>query len=497
MPDLLLNYKELESTEANFSKVKFKNQEWIRKNQEIINQMLAQNMGTWVSKFDGQETSVIAEFMNFSDDVVTMDNALQSAMKKEMAMLNRCGKLVDTLKGTTPKTKYSEDGPEGEIADWVKYDSTYHDTIIDNCESVMTDSASQRDALGELEELIEPLKFADLSKVYAAITELKSGLTKQEYIEKFEQSFSAYASEVDDFNTTISSSLSGLVNEAYSTTEFTRDTAYEDMLEKIEREKIEAWVKSWYDGVDDNGQYQETFDNLLDPQYADYLKELYEAYCNATPEERAAFDKYIGMVYIASCNARDDRPEVGAEAFFDPSDFSLWLSIAEAMENEKDGSRSAAFVFYHEFGHAIMQGSGALTDGEADKLRDAIIADVTAYMAQYDNMVEDIPGECIRDLLASWGKGIQSLAWILADPAIADMVDGATNGEYGYGHTSYGVDENGQTYWEQDDTLLPNETFANIYAMEMDGDTEQLEYLKKNFPHVYEMYEEILENAIS
>ena len=500
MPDLFLNYKELESTEEFFGKLKAKNQEWISKNQDIIDQMLTQNMGTWVGKFDGQETSVIAEFMNFSNDVVSMDSALQRAMKKEMAMLNRCGKLIYTLDGIAPKTKYSEDGPEGEIADWAKYDSTNHDTIIDNCESVMTDSASQRDALSELEEMLGPIKMADLSKVKASIADLKVGLTKQEYIDYFEQSFSSYASEVDDFNTTISSALSGLVNEEYSATEFTRDTEYEDMLEKIEKEKIEAWVKGWYDGVSDNPKYQETLNNLLDPQYEEYLRRLYEAYCNASPEARAAFDKYIGLMYIASCDARNDDPSAGAEAWFSPSDYGLWLTVTEALENEANGQRSAAFVFYHEFGHLIMQDSGALTNGEADMLRDAIEADVDNYLEDFENLVDGIPGEGARQLIAGWLIGLSTgnpgkYTWIMDNPGVADMMDGATLGDYGYGHTAYGEDANGQTYWERDNTLLPNETFANIYAMEMSGDTEQLEYLKECFPHVYEAYRQILDSA--
>lgn len=504
MVELLLNYKELVNTEENFSNIKNLNEDWIKKNQDTIDQMLTNNMGTWVDKFGTQGASMVSDFMNFNEKVNRIVGTLQYAEKKEMAMLNRCGKLINTLKGIIPKSSYSEEGPEGEIADWVKYDNDNHDTIIDNCESVLTDTGHEYDAMNELVDLLDDVKSCDLSKVNSAIEDLKDGLKKQGYIDYFEKSFSDYVTEVGDFNLNVGNGLSGIVGEIDETPVFTRDSEYEAVLEEIEQEKIEAWIRSWYDGAYDHPCYQITLDKLLDPQYADYLKKLYEAYRNAPPEVKDLFDQYIGMTYIASTDALKDNPNAGATAFYDPHRMGIWLSIDYEMADEAKIGWPATHAFYHEFGHFIVAKSGAWDNGGLDDFRAAILTDTTNFVNDFDNKLSLIPNETIRHdvaemlMIADTDHFILDYYGYIAEySAVEDMLDGATNGKYGSGHTGYGEYAPGKTYWETDDRNLPNETFANLYSASMTGNTEEIEYFKENFPHVYEEYMNMVEQAVN
>ena len=475
---------------------------WEEANKAIVDQMLTYNNGSWVSKFNEQENSVIADFLNLMEQMRYTRDVFEDALGQLMSMLNRCGCFYYTLDGYLPLEKYSSDREVTSILHWAMYDSDGHDAIINGCEAVLTDTQSEVDTIGELNEILGALEYVDASTIQEASNEVKEGLKKQAYIGNFEESFSYYVQEVADFNTSISSQLASVVDGTEDMPEFTRNTDYDKVLEEVRRDKVRAWITSWYKLRDSNNAGGEsTWSNTNDPEYDEYMYAIYQAYCNAPPEEKALFDKYINDLYIATCKAKS-YGKSNASSYFQPWDFSLWLDAEENSSYTEYGEPSTT-TFFHEVAHGLLHSAGMVNDDALKDFNDAINKDVDAFLDPYRRKTANIADpvkrkeEMERLILQDLADHGETRYPGVEFEGISDMIDGATNGDVnlGAGHSSYGENEQGETYWERDSTNLPNETFANIYSAEMRNDTAEIEYYKEHFPNVYEEYKKLVEEA--
>ncbi len=476
---------------------------WEEANKAIVDQMLTYNNGSWVSKFNEQENSVIADFLNLMEQMRYTRDVFEDALGQLMSMLNRCGCFYYTLDGYLPLEKYSSDREVTSILHWAMYDSDGHDAIIDGCESVLTDTQSELDTIDELNDILDALEYVDKSTLQAKSDDVKEGLKKQAYIGNFEESFSMYVQEVTDFNTSISSQLSSVVDGTVDMPQFTRNTDYDKVLEDVQRDKVRAWITSWYKLTGNNPAGESSWSNANDHEYDDYMYAIYQAYCNAPPEERALFDKYINELYIATCKATDYN-ESDAASYFLPSTGGLWLDAEQNSSNTEYG-KDPTTTFFHEVAHGLLHSAGLVNDDALKDFTDAINKDVDAYLDQFEQKTAGItdPKErkakierLILEDLVEYGDtyypGVEF-------GGITDMIDGATNGDVcpGSNHSSYGTNDQGLTYWEQDSTNLANETFANIYSAEMRNDTAEIQYYKDNFPNVYAEYKKLVGEANS
>lgn len=483
MVQVLLNYDNFLAVKEKYNSIRVKNLSWKEKNVVVLNSVVEYNSGKWGAQFDTNENQVLAEFMQFSSDTDLMCRYLDDADGDITKMLNRCGDFYNTLDGNTAPTSYSSSELAGEHCNELKYDDVSHDSITSGCESILDDADLEANAVKEIRDLMEKMVWKPKSCLNAELDAFTPALTKQGYIEKFADSFARFVSEVDSFNTTISSKFSDVVGELETVPEFTRENTYEERLEQIQREKEIAWIKSMYLNTIPAyaDKVKQSIDLFTDPKHADWLHELYLIYCNAPAAERAALEGNMGYIFLVDMQASHGYAS-GTE---------IHLNYEAMM---KDG-RGYGFTIFHESGHAMLANSGAYVCGGMNDFDNAVKKDVQAYINKFEatgKPIDDIlPGDPAAAFLMildmySQNPDLDGMA------GVSDMIDGTSNDKYqlGYGHGSY-ADQNG-TYWDKDPTNLSNETFANIFAMEMCNDEKQIEFVKENFPNVYEEYEKLL-----
>lgn len=236
MPELLIDHDLLVESKDEYQSMLLRNLSWKDRHCEAVNTTVAGGSGQWIDSFRESENSVLAEFMNFDDRIARMASLLGSGDRQLVAMMNRCGDLYNTLDGSEAPNHYPEDAYVTEVSHWVKYSSKYHDTIIDNCETILTDTTEEETVVEELEEILSTLEYADASGIRRQIDVTKKGLKKQGYINNFEESLVAYANEVGNFNMTISSGMADLTDEEDASQRFNRSDCYDSILKKIARE---------------------------------------------------------------------------------------------------------------------------------------------------------------------------------------------------------------------------------------------------------------------
>ena len=209
--ELFLNRSKFETVKDRFTELVSKNEEWAEENAEVINAVTSNNEGDFVETYNGHTAQVVMEFNSYAERVEKIVNTFNEAEPKFTKMLNRCACMPDLLEGL----EYSM-YPDYVL--WTQnedlmYDSRYHDGIIAECNFIKKETDKEEAGLKFLRGVLDELEHVDKNLVNDHMSHMEDGIIRQRYLDEFLASFQAYVSEVEEFNTTISSGFADAVGE--------------------------------------------------------------------------------------------------------------------------------------------------------------------------------------------------------------------------------------------------------------------------------------------
>lgn len=247
----------------------------------------------------------------------------------------------------------------------------------------------------------------------------------------------------------------------------------------------------------DNLNFQDTHQ-----EYTDKVESMYD---NASGRAKDVYDKYKKDVKIEEIPDPTDPDEEKPVSHYSRGSNTLYINM-----EDMDDSRGPASVYYHEYGHYVVDRNGWIkSDGtlspEFKRYEQAVQRDVKAFVDEIENrkraeyqsmgysgkalekMVTDGTSQELRQILG--GKNYHTL------DGVSDMIDAQTNSKYQitYRHP---IDKNGQTYWEKDSSRQANEAFAEMFSADFCSDDQgEIDFIKNNFPNAYREYQNLLESA--
>lgn len=242
----------------------------------------------------------------------------------------------------------------------------------------------------------------------------------------------------------------------------------------------------------------ETFKGFLEnPLLVTAIADRY--YSHKNTDSKKLFEKYLEKLKV-----NDFKYE--GTSYYSRDDRAIYINAF----NELTDPRGYANVFYHEYAHMIVteagfiDSSGNYSEG-FQKFNDAMRSDVSSYISDIENKYRDEflssnPDASEADITRYVENSTRDeLANILGGEnkdclnGVSDMIDSISNGKYRitYSHTGKNPD-----YWTDNPTRVPNEAFAQCFAADLRGDTEEYKFMCDKFPNMMKAYNELVSSAV-
>lgn len=278
----------------------------------------------------------------------------------------------------------------------------------------------------------------------------------------------------------------------------------EDYFSDIFYDAANQW-KDWKDN------YKERKENVVgrisdkdtregfSEDYKDVLQQIYEDVPQEYEDTRNLYDKYSRDVVVADFNTVDANGK--AKAY--QSGGELHINTNADLSNP----RGAGTTYYHEYGHFIVYREGWI-DGtnckdEFLEFETSLRKEVSAYIEAYEQTYEQegielgYSGPKLEKYIEDQTEAAinsdingSSREYIYVNDGLSDIIDGVSEGKYRpyYGH--------GGDYWEANQSRVANEAFAELFAAQMTGDTAEIENMKEIMPETYDIYMNMIEDAV-
>ena len=240
-------------------------------------------------------------------------------------------------------------------------------------------------------------------------------------------------------------------------------------------------------------------------QHQEYTRQVESMYDNASGRAKEAYDKFKNDVKIEEIPDPTDPKEEKSVSHYSKGSNTLYINM-----DDMNDQRGPASVYYHEYGHYIVDRMGWIRkDGtlspEFKKFQDALRRDVQNYLDQIENrkraeyqnmgysgkqlerMVRDGTEQELEKILGGENRHVLD--------GVSDMIDAQTNSKYQitYRHP---IDDNGRTYWEKDSSRQANEAFAEMFSSDFCSDDQaEIDFIKDHFPNAYSEYQNLLESV--
>lgn len=490
MVDIYLNYDKLVAAYKKYIDIKNKKNAWFDANMDILLQMAPGNAGSWHNMYNLQALSINNDLINFSNDINSFCTMFNKADDLSCKLLNRVYAFDDILTGTEPEEDYPICFMAGSGKDLFYSSDHYSDIRCTNTEitECYESEVAQLDSIDEYASYFTWLSPGCLS---AETSTVRTSIDPEKYIDKFDKSFEKYASEVASFNETIGALLAALAGDVTGLELVERDYTF-DSTGLTDKQKSEIWFAEF---IDDD--YKKYYVDLS--EYDTYIQEVYQVYVNASGPAKDLFDHYRGKIIIKTM-------EVSSGISYHNGGY-LYI----AGKDDINDPRGKGSTFYHETGHLIVYETGALKSAEMKAFEEALQREVGAYVEsievqmrnQYVNSglsSEDIEKLVQRDTEAFLRQeltGTNNADFHVYD-GVSDMIDAATNHKYSITYSHERSDPDywfipfyDPTYWEADTSRQCNEAFAEIFAAEMSGDQQEINFIKTNFGDVYDRYKDV------
>ena len=222
-------------------------------------------------------------------------------------------------------------------------------------------------------------------------------------------------------------------------------------------------------------------------------------YSHGNTDSKKLFEKYLEKLKV------NDFKYKGT-SYYSSSDRAMYINAS----NEITDPRGYANVFYHEYAHMIVteagfiDSSGNFSEG-FQKFNDAMRSDVSSYISNIENKyrneyISSNPGASEADITRYVENNTRAeLTSTLGGSnkdclnGVSDMIDSISNGKYRitYSHTG-----NNPNYWTSNPSRVPNEAFAQCFAADMRGDTQEYNFMRNNFPNMMKAYNELVSSAV-
>ncbi len=231
-----------------------------------------------------------------------------------------------------------------------------------------------------------------------------------------------------------------------------------------------------------------------------YGYRMMEAYNNADGKAKQVLDKYNDGIKITEARCSDGN-------YYSSGDDSFHLN----MQNSLDDPRTAEKIFYHEYGHYVVDQnqwvyydeSGAHESESFSRFHQTLEREANAY-------IQDAENRARTELRTQYGSRLteaqleslvhkKTVEIMRSDtgnsPAsktngISDILGSVSGSQYslGYGHKA--------SYWTDNWTRVGNEGFAQFFSADVNHNTVEIEFMKKHFPDAYREYQSLLDEAV-
>ncbi|MCR5671305.1 MAG: hypothetical protein K6G10_09895 [Butyrivibrio sp.] len=488
MVDIYLNYDKLTQAYKKYLDIRRKKNEWMESNKDLMNVVDPTNFGNWRDMFDTQTQSINNDIILFGNDLDGFCNMFNKADDLSCKLLNRAYDFYEILGGSEPMADY----PICLMQDTGKdlfYSSDHHDDIRSTNAEITEYYEAEIAQLDLIDTLCGNLQWLSKNCMDSEKSAVRTAILPESYIEPFDTSFEQYALDVASFNEIIGAMLDALSGDVSQIPQQVRDYTF-DQTNLNDKQKAELWFAEFID--DDYKQY------YIDmTEYDTYIMEVYTTYVNATGPAKDLFNEYRGNIII--------KTMVVDSGISYHNSGKLYIAAARNINDPRgDGN-----VFYHETGHLIVYSTGARNSPEMEAFDKALKEGVTAYVASIEQSVrdkykgsnltpEEIEEKVVQETTAIlqqqlWGNNNQD--YHVYD-GVSDMIDAATNHKYVISYSHSLSDPLSflpwhPTYWDWDPDRQCDEAFAEIFAAEMCGDKQEIEFIKNNFGDVYDRYQDL------
>ena len=208
--ELKLDYKKYKRAEVKYAALYNDCRKWKDTHKEACDIIIEnENSGNWEKNFANKSTALDALFLEFAKKMKLMCNTFGDAdeyIEKMFAQTQALDPAIVSGKAYAGN-KSTPTGDQTEL----KYDSTNHNLIIENCMTVEDLTYEERAILNDISGMLGGFKYADVTAIKNDVQTIKTGLDKQENIKAFGETFQAYVKEADDFNTNISSEFASVI----------------------------------------------------------------------------------------------------------------------------------------------------------------------------------------------------------------------------------------------------------------------------------------------
>lgn len=420
--EFFLNYPKYLQVKARYNLLGQKNEDWAEENADIIAMVTNDNEGAWEEKFDEKTAEVVTDFLNYSENINLINSAFSEATPRVNKMLNQCYVLPSLLDGNL-FGNITDDAPWSGHADDLMYNSEHHDSIITEAGFVSEYTDEEEEKLKLLGDVVHELEYVNSSLIDDSIDEMSDGILVQRILESFITLFQDYVTEVNDFNTVISSKMADAVGVYSEFPEFTRETD-----PRLYAEEHYSYTKPAREGdsslYDANGMYggdqghplytrgiydkdyydfirsQPGFENYTDMQIRQYLWNMNEEGCGYvsavgvilqayegnekefeekygipyyTKNGEINYDQLFFLYYAETCgNVFTDGANpsgayyngVVAVAVDDPDAFEKKYGVPLYNPGTEDISDEARQKIYDEYNEKVAKGDTVLVTGE-------------------------------------------------------------------------------------------------------------------------------------
>ncbi len=251
--ELFINRHAFAKTHSKYVTLESDNSDWYDENQKAIDGISGTDSGKWVEQFDANTKDVINTFLEYSGKVEAMSAVMLEAKAWLFKLFNRCSAMPGLLEGEMCKEEYS-DYVYINPADDAMYDSTHHDTLFDDYDDISERTNDEESKLSDLSAIMGSLEYANSSIIDGDMSNMKEGIKEQRYLDNFMDSFQKYVSEVNDFNTIISSKFADIVGDVDAFPEFSRNTDFRQYTDRYYTYLVAA-RKGESQLFDDEGDY--------------------------------------------------------------------------------------------------------------------------------------------------------------------------------------------------------------------------------------------------
>ena len=234
--------------------------------------------------------------------------------------------------------------------------------------------------------------------------------------------------------------------------------------------------------------------------YPDYVNVIREKYEQSSGKAREVFEKYFPDMKIRTMESSDGSSYNHVDDVFD---------LDQSQVNDERGANK---IFYHEYGHYLVDQNGWVYTDENGvrresesfrKFHESLDREAKAYIKSVeDDVRNELTGQYGNRLTPSQieqlvhDRASERMRAEIGQPdsqvnAIQDIISGASDDSYniGYGHS--------RSYWHADPTRQGNEGFAQFYTIDFNQSPQELEFIKRHMPETYKQYQALLDEALN